>query len=100
MHLIVGMLATKDAHAFLSAFTGQAVSLHAIPIPSQKVARTPHEICDLARSAGLTATEADDAARAIKAIIAAEGDKPVRILITGSLYLAGEILAVNGTPPQ
>ena len=100
LHLIVGMLATKDAHAFLSAFAGQARSLHAIPILSQKVARTPQEICDLARSAGLTATEADDASRAIKAIIAAEGDKPVRILITGSLYLAGEILAANGTPPQ
>lgn len=100
LHLIVGMLATKDARAFLDAFSSQAETLHAIPIPSQKVARTPDEICDLARSVGLNAEKADDAASAIKALIAAQNGKPSRILITGSLYLAGEILAANGTPPQ
>ena len=100
LHLIVGMLATKDARAFLGAFSSHAETLHAIPIPSQKVARTPDEICDLARSVGLNAEKAEDAASAIRAIIAAQNGKPSRILITGSLYLAGEILAANGTPPQ
>jgi len=100
LHLIVGMLATKDAQAFLGAFAAQAESLTAIPIPSQKVARTPDEICALAQTVGLQATIADDAAAALRALIKKHEGKNLRILITGSLYLAGEILAANGTPPH
>jgi len=100
LHLIVGMLATKDAQAFLGAFAAQAESLTAIPIPSQKVARTPDEICALAQTVGLQATIADDAASALRALIKKNEGKNLRILITGSLYLAGEILAANGTPPH
>jgi dihydrofolate synthase/folylpolyglutamate synthase len=100
LHLIVGMLATKDAQAFLGAFAAQAESLTAIPIPSQKVARTPDEICALAQNVGLQATIADDAASALRALIKKHEGKTLRILITGSLYLAGEILAANGTPPH
>jgi len=100
LHLIVGMLATKDAQAFLGAFAAQAESLTAIPIPSQKVARTPDEICALAQTVGLQASIADDAASALRALIKKNEGKNLRILITGSLYLAGEILAANGTPPH
>ena len=100
LHLIVGMLATKDAHAFLGAFTPQVESLTAIPIPSQKVARTPDEICALAQTVGMPARIADDAESALRAIVKTHEGRNLRILITGSLYLAGEILAANGTPPQ
>ena len=100
LHLIVGMLATKDASAFLGAFTGLAESVHAIPIPSQKVARTPEEICMLAKSVGLDAEHAGTVEAAIRSIIDRQKDRATRILITGSLYLAGEILAANDTPPR
>ena len=43
-------------------------------------------------------TEADIAA-ALSAISQLDLDEPPRVLITGSLYLAGEVLSANGTPP-
>lgn len=100
LHLIVGMLATKDAESFLAAFAHDAASLHAIPIPSQKIARAPDDICALARNVGLTATAQESVEAALASIMAKQNNKPARILITGSLYLAGEILTINGTPPQ
>ena len=100
LHLIVGMLATKDARLFLQAFAPLAESVKAIPIPSQKMARTPQDVAALAEEAGLRATIASDVTQALQAIFAATARQPVRILITGSLYLAGEILTANGTPPD
>ena len=100
LHLVVGMLATKDARLFLQAFAPLADSVKAIPIPSQKVARTPEEVAALAEEAGLRAAVASDVTHALQAILKDAAHQPVRILITGSLYLAGEILSANGTPPD
>ncbi len=100
LHLIVGMLATKDARLFLQAFAPLAESVKAIPIPSQKMARTPEEVAALAEEAGLRAAIASDVTQALHAIFTETAQQPVRILITGSLYLAGDILSANGTPPD
>ena len=50
--------------------------------------------------AGLRAREATSVAGALRGIAAQDWPQPPRILIAGSLYLAGEVLADNGTPPR
>ena len=98
--MIVGMLATKDSSAFLNAFSGLATEVIAVPIPSQKVARSPEEVATMANVAGLKASASDSFTDALTTIAAREWPVAPRILMTGSLYLAGEILAANGTPPD
>ena len=98
--MVVGMLGTKDSAAFLEAFRGLATELIAVPIPSQKVARLPEEVAALAAHAGISAHIADSFEGALQEISARQWSTAPRILMTGSLYLAGEILAANGTPPE
>jgi dihydrofolate synthase/folylpolyglutamate synthase len=98
--MIVGMLGTKDSAAFLEAFRGLAVELIAVPITSQKAARSPEEVADLAELAGISAHVSPNVESALNDISTREWPVAPRILMTGSLYLAGEILAANGTPPE
>jgi len=96
--LIVGMLSTKDVEGFLRNFTGLARRLVAVPIASDK--SLPAEaIAATARAIGIAADASTGVAAALREIAALDLDPPPRILITGSLYLAGEVLAANGTPP-
>jgi dihydrofolate synthase/folylpolyglutamate synthase len=96
--LIVGMLATKDCAAFLRNFTGLARRVVAIPIPHQEKSLPADAIAETARAIGIPTQASDDIEAALAAIGRLDLDPP-RILITGSLYLAGEVLARNGTPP-
>lgn len=97
--MIAGLLSTKDAKATLSHFKGLAQVLFAVPIQNQLVARPPEEVAGLARAAGLNAEVAGSVEQALREIAAREWSAPPRILICGSLYLAGEVLSANGTPP-
>jgi dihydrofolate synthase/folylpolyglutamate synthase len=94
--LVVGMLSTKDHAGFLRNFTGLVRRVFAVPIHQDKGVPV-EEIAAAARAAGMPA----DASPTIEEALAAAGqigfDPPPRILITGSLYLAGEVLAANGT---
>lgn len=96
--LIAGMLATKDADGFLGCFTGLARQLFAVAVPGE-TSRKPEEIVEAAKRAGLTAETATGIEDALQKITALPWEAPPRVLITGSLYLAGEVLAANGTPP-
>jgi dihydrofolate synthase/folylpolyglutamate synthase len=97
--MIVGMLGTKDTAAVLKPFAGLARELIAVPIPGQQAARTPDEIVALAASVGLNARPALSVSAAIEEIGKLGWAHPPRVLICGSLYLAGEVLSLNGTPP-
>jgi dihydrofolate synthase/folylpolyglutamate synthase len=93
-HLVCGMLNTKDVTGYLGPLAGVACSLTAVSIPGE--ANTlPAEITrDAARGVGLRSFTADSALGAVQRIVA---DTPAaRILICGSLYLAGGILRENG----
>jgi len=96
--LVVGMLSTKDSLGFLRNFSGLARRLIAVPmhqdkgLPAEAVAASASEI-------GIPSETADDVAGALT-LVGQFDLAPPRILITGSLYLAGEVLAANGTPPQ
>jgi dihydrofolate synthase/folylpolyglutamate synthase len=97
--LIVGMLANKDSAGFLKNFTGLARRVVAVPIPEQENTFPAAALADAARAIGLPAQESPDLETALIAIGSFDLEQPPRILITGSLYLAGAALALNGTPP-
>jgi len=97
--LVVGMLATKDADGFLNCFSGLARHLFALPI-SGETSRKPEEIVAAAERAGLHAEAATNIQDALKKIAVLQMEAPPRVLIAGSLYLAGEVLSANGTQPN
>jgi len=97
--LIVGMLASKDCEGFLRNFTGLARRMIAVPVPGAEKGLSAESVADVARGIGLPATSRDNLAEALEAAAKLDLDPPPRILITGSLYLAGEVLRENGTFP-
>jgi dihydrofolate synthase / folylpolyglutamate synthase len=96
--LIVGMLSTKDAEGFLRNFTGLARRVITVPIHQDK-ALPAAALADIARGIGIPALARDDVESALVTIGKLELAPAPRVLITGSLYLAGEVLDANGTPP-
>jgi len=97
--LIIGMLATKDAEGFLRNFTGLTRKMVALPIHQDK-ALSADTLTDIARKIGIPAERAETIEGALSHVGQLGLIPPPRILITGSLYLAGEVLAANGTPPS
>jgi dihydrofolate synthase/folylpolyglutamate synthase len=96
--LIVGMLSTKDSEGFLRNFSGLARRVITVPI-HQDNAILAVTLADIARGIGIPAIPRDDIESALAVAGKLELVPAPRILITGSLYLAGEVLAANGTPP-
>ncbi len=97
--LIVGMLASKDCEGFLGNFAGLARRMIAVPVPGVEKGLSAEAVADTARAIGISATSRDNLAEALEAARKLDLDPPPRILITGSLYLAGEVLRENGTLP-
>jgi dihydrofolate synthase/folylpolyglutamate synthase len=94
------MLNTKDPAGFFAPFAGLARKVFTVPVPSSNAGRDPAELAGIAMEAGLSAEPAADVEAALDRIAdEAAGAVPPRILICGSLYLAGTVLADNGTPP-
>jgi dihydrofolate synthase/folylpolyglutamate synthase len=94
--MIAGMLSTKDSTAFFRPFAGLVRRLYAIGITGQEAARSAADVARMAEMAGLRATVAASLAEALAQIGDLAFETPPRILITGSLYLAGEVLAFDG----
>ena len=97
--LIVGMLASKDCEGFLRNFTGLARRMIAVPVRDAEKGLSAEAVADAARAIGLPATSRDNLEEALDAARKLDLVPPPRILITGSLYLAGEALRENGTLP-
>ena len=99
LYLICGMLKTKDAAGFFSAFHGLARHVMTIAIAGEEASRGAGELYDAARASGLDATPAEDPEDAMMQVSAWSRARPFegppRILICGSLYLAGRVLAEN-----
>ena len=98
--LVIGMLATKDCESFLKNFAGLARRIVAVPIPHQEKSLAADAIVETARTVGIPAQSEADLEAALAAIARFALDPLPRILITGSLYLAGEVLKQNRTPPS
>jgi dihydrofolate synthase/folylpolyglutamate synthase len=97
--LIVGMLSTKDNEGFLKNFAGLARRVITVPIREDKAVPAA-KLAEIASGIGIPALPRDNLESAIDVAGKLDLHPAPRILITGSLYLAGEVLALNGTPPQ
>lgn len=94
LYLICGMLTSKDAQGFFAAFNGLARGIFTIAIPDAENGMTPDELADAAGKAGLNARAASTLMQALNDI-ASESAVPPRVVICGSLYLAGHVLDGN-----
>jgi dihydrofolate synthase / folylpolyglutamate synthase len=93
-HLICGMLNTKDVLGYMTPLAGQVTRLHAVSIPGEKNTLPAEVTRDAARAAGMAAVTAESVAEALASIVATAPE--ARVLICGSLYLAGAVLRENG----
>jgi dihydrofolate synthase/folylpolyglutamate synthase len=95
LYLVFGMLTTKDASGFLRPLARHATAARAVPFPEGHSAYTPQEASAKAADVGLDCVPANDIGAALEDLLVTQ-PAPMRILICGSLYLAGEVLARNG----
>lgn len=87
MHIVLGILSAKEADAIVAQLAPHALSLTFVPVPDHEF----HDPAELAaRFVGRAATGLEDALAPL----------PAPRLIAGSLYLAGEALALNGEMPD
>lgn len=102
LYLITGMINTKDPVGYFEAFTGMARQVYTVAISSSDSGIDHETLADAARRAGLEALPVASVADGLNAIKEQVKDEVIapRILIGGSLYLAGDVLAANNTPPQ
>jgi dihydrofolate synthase/folylpolyglutamate synthase len=95
VHLVWGMMETKDAHAFIAPFKGLVERVYTVPIPDEPNAFGPEELAEIAKAEGfdvMPTSGIEDALTASRAAVSV----PARVLICGSLYLAGHVLKLHG----
>ena len=98
-HIVLGLLANKDAAGVLKPFANRAFTLHAVPVPGHPH-HAPADLVVAARGAGLAPMTAANVPSALCWIARhADREQPPVVLVMGSLYLAGEVLRANGQPP-
>ncbi len=95
-YLICGMLNTKDVRGYLRPLAPHVARLCAVSIPGESATLSAAETAGAARSVGMVADEAASVRAALDGIVAQ--DPGARVLICGSLYLAGEVLRENVQP--
>ena len=93
-HVICGMLNTKDVSGYMRPLAAQVAQLHAVDIPGEINTLPADVTAQAARNAGIPAQEAKSVQDALAQI--AKTTPTARVLICGSLYLAGHILRENG----
>ncbi len=98
--VIVGMMGNKDAKSFLANFAGLTRHIIAVPIPDRDNTMPPDTLADAARHLGMRVETSAGIEVALRSLTRLAYEVPPRILITGSLYLAGHVLAANGTLPK
>lgn len=96
--LLMGTMARKDARAILKPFVGLAQELLAVPVV-HSLARPPEELAAIARETGLPAVSTASVRDGLRYLAARSWPVAPRILIIGSLYLAGEVLQADGSLP-
>lgn len=97
LHIIIGMLKMKDAASYLAKFDGLAQSVTAIPVPGEDNSFESDDLAEIAMGLGFPAR----AARGLEEALGALPSEPApRVLICGSLYLAGHILRSYGAAPD
>lgn len=95
--MVLGMMNTRPPADFLAPFAGMVEQVFAVTIPGEENAHSAASIAESARAAGFDARSMRSVTTALKAAAAIPR---ARVVICGSLYLAGHVLAKNGTPPD
>lgn len=99
--MICGMINTKEPIGYFQSFTGLDAEVLTVPVSMSEAGIPPGDLADFAKTAGLCATPCETIDEAISLARAFQNQNDdVRILFCGSLYMVGEILARNETPPQ
>ena len=94
LKLVFGMLESHDAAAFLKSLAPHVAGIETVRVPGEPASRSAENARDAAREAGIANVEAaPSVAEALKRAVAG---RPGRVLICGSLYLAGKVLEENG----
>jgi len=93
-HIICGMLNTKDIGGYLRPLVRSVETLHGVSIPGETATLPAEDTVAAARDAGFSAVVAQDVISAVRDVVVQ--DPHARILICGSLYLAGTVLRENG----
>ncbi|MER9797307.1 bifunctional folylpolyglutamate synthase/dihydrofolate synthase [Mesorhizobium sp. M0142] len=99
LFLISGMINTKDQSGYFRAFKGLVRHVYTVPVSTSDAGVPNDELATRAIEAGLSAEPVSSVANALMLLRDTWDGPPPRILIGGSLYLAGAVLAENGTPP-
>jgi dihydrofolate synthase/folylpolyglutamate synthase len=100
LDIVFGLLTTKQLDEMLVPFAGLPVTLRCVPVPG-KEHHLPAAIAAAARARGIAASVESDVASALESVVRlAVPGRPPRVLILGSLYLAGDVLARNGELPD
>ncbi|MER8407094.1 bifunctional folylpolyglutamate synthase/dihydrofolate synthase [Mesorhizobium sp. M1307] len=99
LFLISGMINTKDQSGYFRAFKGLVRHVYTVPVSLSDAGVPNDELATRAIEAGLSAEPVSSVANALMLLRDTWDGPPPRILIGGSLYLAGAVLAENGTPP-
>ena len=101
LFLICGMINTKDQTGYFRAFKGIARHVYTVPVAFSDASVPNSELAIRAAEAGLSSEPVSSVANALMLLRDTwDASEPEpRILISGSLYLAGAVLDENGTPP-
>lgn len=102
LFMIAGMINTKDSTGYFRAFEGLVKHVYTVPVGASDAGVSPEKLALAAQDAGLSAEPIASVADALGILRDDfDPDEPApRILIGGSLYLAGEVLKENGTLPE
>ena len=101
LFLIIAMLNTKDPIGYFEPFADIARHCFTVPLNNTENAINPHDLAQYALKAGLSAEPSDSIEEALELMLEDwHYERSPRILIAGSLYLVGEVLERNGTPPK
>jgi dihydrofolate synthase / folylpolyglutamate synthase len=96
LFMIAGMLNTKDSTGYFAQFKALAPTVTTVAIAGEAVSRSAEDLCAKARAAGLDAQPAVSLLAAMARVAALAGNAPSRVLVCGSLHLAGVVLRDNG----
>jgi len=98
--MICAMLTTKEPSGYFEAFTGLLEEVITIPVASSDAGFDPVDLASHASGAGLNATAMNSLDEAISALAKNAALRECRVILAGTLYLAGDVLAKNNTPPD
>ena len=93
VQVIWGMMETKDAQRYIAPFKGLVERIYTVPIPGEPNAFQSEPLAEMARAEGLDAIPVNSVQEAL--LQSASGQEPARVLICGSLYLAGHVLKLH-----